>query len=951
LTDVTAAATAGTADWPARARESMQGAVSERWLRTPADRLALARALKDLCYEKWNSSPQEAAQAADAVRRVQRAGPGVATDRDDLEVGALAEWTEGIACVTRGQMADAVKSFDAAAQTFRQCGLSHQAAQTQIPKVMALVMLGRHADAADCGTAAQRAFVQQKDFRAAGKISLNLGSMHLRLDEYAQGASQYRAAAVWFARAGDHEHSVLADIGLADALTCTGDFDEALRIYARARMRAARHRLAVVEAILAESVALLELARGRYAQALSGLEASRAGYESLQMPQHLAIATKQLADVYLELHLLPEARELFERALRDFDLLDMPTDRAWTLSQLGRTLALQAQVDPASEVLSQAAQAFSSHGNAVGAATVQLARAELALDAGQPDAARELAREAADVFDRADRAEFSVRAEAVLAESDRLGGDLDRSGAGFDAALSRARRLQLTTLHVRCLVGQAQVARGRGDVVAAQDLFEAAVGLFEDQRRALPGDEIRSAFLGDHLLPYRELLRLRLEAHEQGRADSAPVLREIERVRARTLSERVGQQRLADADPTSDALRTRLSWLYRRTQRMDDDAPVPPSLREELLRTESELLERVRRRRLRETVQDDTADAGLPVDVGALQARLAPSDAVVVYAALDQELLACVVTAERIVVHRRLALWSDVIASLRSVLFQIESLRHGEAPVRQHLDALTLRARQRLRHLHELVWAPLSASVAGAARVAVVPHGALGAVPFAALDDGEGVLMQRHQIALVASAGLLLHALRRPQPAVPARALALGESSRLPHAGREAEFVAGLFARGVACVGVDASLATLRERAGAADLIHLACHARFRSDNPRFSALYLADGALTAELAEQMRLPSSMVVLSGCETGQSGQIGGDEMFGLVRAFIAAGASRVVASQWPVDDAVTADFMRWFYTDLCAGVLPGAALRAAQQRMRAQRPHPCHWAAFTLHGGW
>lgn len=951
MIDTAAAEAAGTVDWAARARESLRAAPPESLLRTPSDRLALARALKDLCYEQWNSNPQEAAQAADALRRIQRAGPaGVATG-DDREVAALADWTQGIAHVSRGQMAEAVQSFDAAAHTFRQCGLPHPAAQTQVPKVMALAMLGRHADAAACGIAAQRDFVAQKDFRAAGKISLNLGSMHLRLDEYAHGASQYRAAAVWFARAGDHEHSVLADIGLADALTCTGDFDEALRIYARARMRAGRHRLPVVEALLDESVALLELARGRYAQALSGLEASRAGYESLQMPQHLAIATKQLADAYLELHLLPEARELFEQALRDFEALDMPTDRAWTLSQLGRTLALQARPEEASQLLFQAALAFSAHGNAVGAATVQLARAELALDAGQADRARELAQDAADAFNAADRAESAVRAEVALAESDRLGGELERASARFDAALARSRRLQLASLEVRCLVGLAQVARARGDVDQAQRLFEAAVALFEDQRRALPGDDIRSAFLGDHLLPYRELLRLRLEAHALGREDAGSVLREIERVRARTLSERVGRQRPVDDDPSSDALRTRLSWLYRRTQRMDDDAPVSPSLREELLRTESELLERARRRRLRGAVQGDAADAGGPLDVASLQAALASSDAAVVYTVLDDELLACVVTAERIMVHRQLAPWSEVVAALRSALFQIESLRHGEAPVRQHLDALTMRARQRLRRLHELVWAPLSGSVRGAARVAIVPHGALGVVPFAALEDGDGALTQRHQIAIVASAGLLLHGLQRAVPPAPARALALGESSRLPHAGREAEFVAGLFAEGKAFVGPAASLAALHERAGEADLIHLACHARFRSDNPHFSALYLADGALTAERVEQMHLPSSMVVLSGCETGQSGQTGGDEMFGLVRAFIAAGASRVLASQWPVDDAVTADFMGWFYGALRAGHAPAAALQMAQGRLRVVRPHPSHWAAFALHGGW
>ena len=77
----------------------------------------------------------------------------------------------------------------------------------------------------------------------------------------------------------------------------------------------------------------------------------------------------------------------------------------------------------------------------------------------------------------------------------------------------------------------------------------------------------------------------------------------------------------------------------------------------------------------------------------------------------------------------------------------------------------------------------------------------------------------------------------------------------------------------------------------------------------------------------------------------------DEMAGLVRAFLVAGAARVLASLWTVDDAVTADFMASFYTALCAGRPPAAALQAAQCDVMRQHPHPCYWAAFTLHGGW
>jgi CHAT domain-containing protein len=190
--------------------------------------------------------------------------------------------------------------------------------------------------------------------------------------------------------------------------------------------------------------------------------------------------------------------------------------------------------------------------------------------------------------------------------------------------------------------------------------------------------------------------------------------------------------------------------------------------------------------------------------------------------------------------------------------------------------------------------------------------------------------------------------LRQPSP--PARALVLGESTHLPHAAQEARAVADLFGT-AAHIGKEATIAALRAGAGDADVIHLACHARFRSDNPTFSALHLHDGVLTVDLVETLGLAPATVVLSGCETGLADAGSGDEMVGLVRAFLIAGASRVLASLWPVDDAVTAGFMAHFYGALRRGEAPASALAEAQRRVRQQHPHPLYWAAFTLYGGW
>src|SRR6185312_16382156 len=99
------------------------------------------------------------------------------------------------------------------------------------------------------------------------------------------------------------------------------------------------------------------------------------------------------------------------------------------------------------------------------------------------------------------------------------------------------------------------------------------------------------------------------------------------------------------------------------------------------------------------------------------------------------------------------------------------------------------------------------------------------------------------------------------------RVLALGESSRLVHAAVEAELVAGLFREAHTLVGENATLDRLRVASPKADVIHLACHGQFRTDNPMFSALQLLGDPLTVEAAERLALGPATVVLSACETG------------------------------------------------------------------------------------
>ena len=909
-----------------------------------------AWALKRACHAAWSSQPQQAVQAAQALRRLSDE-PGPAAPELRAEVAALADWTEGIAHLTQGRLEAACSALDRAEAGFAALGQALHAAETRVPKIMGLTLLGRHDDAARCGEAAEREFVAQGHTLAAAKVSLNLGSLQLRRDAHAEAARHYRAAAVRFARVGDHEHSVMADIGLADALSAQGRIDEAARMLARARMRAVTHTLPVLEAMADESAALLALVCGRYRDALAGFERSRRAYEQLQMPQHLAVAEKQLADAYLELRLLPEALVLYERAVTRFAELEMPTEQAWTLAQLGRALSLSGRSGQAQAAWRQAGHLFGGQQVRSGLGTVALARAELALAAVPPDAdaARALADAAAADFDRAGLAEGQVRAAALVAQALLAQRQFVAARGAFGMVQARAQALQLLTLQGVALTGQGQVAEAEGRHDAARVAYEQALALTEAQRRALPGDEIRSAFLADHLRPYQGLLRLALRDDARGDPGAAGrVLQRLDGFRSRALSDRLQQGPRPGHDRGADALRAQLNWLYRRDQRQRDEGESSPELAGRIRDAERDLLERSRRARLAEA--GPAVEAGSDVDPAQLQAALGDGDLLLAYGVEGDELFACLVSPRGVHLQRRLASWQVTQQALRSLRFQLDSLRVGAAPLAVHLPLLTQRAQARLRQVHALLWAPLVPLLQDARRVLVVPQGPLAGVPFAALHDGGVPVVARHELALAPSVQVALRGLRQhPQP--PVRVAAFGSAQSLPHVQSEALRVAARFAGGQAFVGPAATLAALAREAPQADLLHLACHARFRGDNPMFSALHLADGALTAEAVERLRLAPCTVVLSACDTALSGPDAGDDRVGLVRAFLAAGAARVLASLWPVDDALTEVFMQRLYAALAGGQHTAAALRSAQLALMDEQPHPCHWAAFTLQGGW
>jgi CHAT domain-containing protein/tetratricopeptide (TPR) repeat protein len=156
----------------------------------------------------------------------------------------------------------------------------------------------------------------------------------------------------------------------------------------------------------------------------------------------------------------------------------------------------------------------------------------------------------------------------------------------------------------------------------------------------------------------------------------------------------------------------------------------------------------------------------------------------------------------------------------------------------------------------------------------------------------------------------------------------------------------------------------LRPELGEYRIVHFATHGMLNNIHPELSGIVLSlvdkeghqqDGFLRLQDIYNLKLPAELVVLSACQTGLGKEVKGEGLIGLARGFMYAGAPRIVASLWKVDDRATSELMKRFYQGMLGpeALRPAGALRQAQMTIWKQKQwrEPYYWAAFVLQGEW
>ncbi len=891
------------------------------------------------------------------------------SDRQDDARGAAMAWrVRAQALRAQGNHEDALIAFASAADCARRAGDTRLAAQVQIGRIDSLGMLGAYDEALALAGELDRELRATGADQDAAKVLFNAGSLHFRRDQYAEALDCYERAGMIFAQSGEPTVQARVWSNCANILTHMGRIDDAIVLYDKAGTVFADNGMLPEAAVVDTNTGYLHSVSGRYSAALAALNRARQEFGTWGRDLDAAKADLDIADVYRALNLYPEALACSERAIRVFEITH--ADYECARAELGRAaiLTLAGRTDEAFSSLERADTIFRQQKNHLQEAHVRLIRAYLLQQMDRGLEAQEDATRAVAIFAKHGLPGWAAEGRFITAQAALEQGQ--NAVARMQAVIRAARLAGRGWLECRATHALGGYYSRRGDTRRGLVFLRAGVESLENVRTLIAPEELHVAFLRDKLSVYEDLIGTLLTRGR--REDVADALGYVERSKSRLLLERVqtaldGRTSVGTAGLQAQAklaaLRAELSRGYHRLHEIDDgsnqrltgkspgiDALLP--------------LEQAYHAALREVEVEarsaDVSPRSPVISEESLRAALEPDEVLVEFYVVRGSVCAFVIRPDAVQFRLNLAPLEEVSHTWRRLRYHLQKSEMMQHHATQHGRQLRQRIEEVLSQLYGQLLAPLE-DLLTAEKVVVVPHGILHGLPFHAFFDGGQHALDRWEFSYAPSAalwhaGVQRTAARNVQASVMAHAAAMEHALLVgvpsPGIERVADEVAQLACLMPGALVFNAEYATVesfRACAEQAGLIHLATHALFRADNPLFSGLRFADGYLLARDLYGMSLDCELATLSACRTGVTFVEPGDELFGLLRGFLAAGVRSVAASLWPADDAATAALMVRFYTRLKAGETKAAALRAAQQETRAEYPHPYHWAAFALVG--
>lgn len=911
----------------------------------------------------------------------------------------LALMTEGNAANWQGDNRRAVQLYDAARDLALAEGNRLEAARSQIGKLHALYFLGEHRQAVTVGEEAKEVLQTFRQSEAVCGINNNLGNSYTVLGEYEAAYRVYNEAEQilesMLARPDPANPEKLRTLLAITKYNLSwlsyeqNRYAEALEMAGEATAIEESLGNSLNVALYQNASAFYSIQLGQYNRALRLLEETRQVYVVNNMQDYLLLGDLYSALCYLALNNFDRAAEYCESVLRLIETAELPANfvAGWANHYLALAYMGLDQPQPATQAFERARQILETSGSKILAAYILPDQAGLHFRLGELDHAEALCNEALAAFNGSGLAASIARCHILLGQIKLARQDCAEAERLARQALETGQAAHMPMLVYQALLLLAQAAEARDDREKTSEYYRRCLDALEELRGRVAAEQ-RPGFIEDKEVAYQGAVaaalklgnaREALELVERGKSRSLVDLLAGEldvRVKVHTEDDR---ELVGDLERWRDR-RNELTGLLNRfggqpLLNQDSEVVAKESLQEserdrlaaDLREAEKQLSRGIERLQVRNSAyaEDLSLQPNLP---GFDPAQLDEVTTLVEYYICRDQLLAFVVDRQhgpRVVVDGLVSLKNlkRLLTKFRLNLSGIVNLVGRDmSGATGQIAALDQNIRAVLAGLFDGLVAPLLGEIKTAGRLVVVPHGVLHYLPFHALYNAASrkyLLEEWDEISYLPSSSLLELCNRRgSRHSEKTSALVAGYSSRgeLPFCLAEVSSVSQLLREsGLESCQVfledAATPAELEMQAGQADLIHLASHARLRQDNPYFSALELAGGELTAQDIFNMELRASLVTLSACETGLGRLGGGDELLGLSRACLYAGASSLILSLWKVQDESVAYLFDSFYRRLLGGQRKAAALRNAQIELLHQEKyaHPFFWAPFTLTG--
>ena len=927
--------------------------------------------------------------------------------QSELEAEAKEYHQEAVRQRAKGEHQEALLFFARANNAALEAENAVLAAIVRLGEIDSLGVMGRETEAIALGETLEKVLREAGKWQEAGSARINMACVWGRQDNHVKALQNFQEAIALFSSfsnfsnpgnpltenpAPDPRYLASAYANAANSLSYLGRLEEARNYLRQAESLFEQAGYPVLIAMCQANRGYLHYLVGEYGEALLCFQRAETQFPPASLERARLRADR--ADTYLALNLFPEAEEEYEATLPLFRSIPLPYETGRAL--LGQATALLATIGAQGNLalnlsrettqkffalLDEAETIFTEQGNFLHLGRVFLLRALAMSEATNQtiniDERNLSVRMAEGYFRRARQNGWA--AEARFLESSTL--------AELQKVLRVARQWHRGWLECRVLTKMGILHRNQGNIPRALQTLRRAIAVLEDERtRLATPEEMHVAFLADKTSVYEEQINTLLLRGTP--RDLKEALYILEQSRSRLVYERLSQPLMPSilSSATDPAETTRLQELRRELseayQALNGFPPnTNDSRRYSLDAITKESVTRAtviqRERAYREALQSSSALlhpslsphlSNKPVlrsyKNNFDSSKLPTETAFIAYYVSNDSVGAFVLTSGRKNArHFLLCSTSAVTQTARRLRFHLGQFRRTET--KDIEDVLTT--------LYNLLIRPLEAALTGIKKIVFIPHGPLHGLPLHALHSGTAYLGD--QFLCTFSPSLTLATWRATvkatgiESAIPTQGelLVMGVSKpELPLVEKEALMVAQSATKKTALYcGEEATRAAFFAHAGTSHQIHLATHGIFRADNPFFSGVQLADAWLLAgDLAPQSLPHCEVVTLSACQTGMSAVMPGDDTFGLVRAFLTAGARLVISSLWRADDTATYFFMEKFYDYLAdqnsthcdqtkqtekLTEIYALALQQAGQRTREKYPHPYYWATFVPFG--